>query len=293
MENNEIINRIKLMMIYDSKKTLTENRNLLNEETHEEIYNQIKKGNIHGLGTNEGELEKAIRMIQRTVKSWPEFEALDSFLMKKTGDYSTKRNLQQILNGEFESDDLDTVKIIADLLNQTPGVKCTFKTIENFFTTNSIVISQKSGGEDTSTKGNAGIKVNAGIKGNAGINWTTAPTIEEAKTGKYIKYGMSGDSVVEIQTKLNEKGGYKLETKTKKFGTNTKNALIVFQKKNNITPAQGVFGPKTWRVLFAQPNADVETSNQQKQEKPILQNPLNTPKGFSDYKLNNTSQPTA
>jgi peptidoglycan hydrolase-like protein with peptidoglycan-binding domain len=61
---------------------------------------------------------------------------------------------------------------------------------------------------------------------------------------------MSGDSVVEIQTKLNEKGGYNLETKTKKFGTNTKNALIDFQNKNNITPAQGVFGPKTWRVLF-------------------------------------------
>ena len=84
-----------------------------------------------------------------------------------------------------------------------------------------------------------------------------------------------------------------METKTKKFGTNTKNALIDFQKKNNITPSKGVFGPLTWRVLFAQPNANVETPNQQPQEKPILQNPMNQTKGFSDYNLNNTSQQTA
>ena len=81
------------------------------------------------------------------------------------------------------------------------------------------------------------------------FTWVTSPTIEEAKNGKYIKYGMSGDSVSELQTKLNNVGNYGLVV-DKKFGTKTKNALIDFQKKNNITPAKGIFGPKTWRVLF-------------------------------------------
>jgi hypothetical protein len=292
MESNEIINRIKLMMNYDSKKTLTENKSFLKEESYSEIAQKFRDGQGSVFGTDEGDLEYGARMVQRTITSWPEFIKLDDEIKKSNGG----KNLQDLLNSELRTDDIETVKVIVDLLNKTAGLSADYKEYtakdgRKYFKENSITIIQKSGGENTSSKDKAG------IKGNAGINWTTAPTIEDAKSAssnnKYIKYGMSGNSVVEIQTKLNEKGGYNLETKTKKFGTNTKNALIDFQKNNNITPAQGVFGPKTWRVLFApQPNANVETSNQQKQEKPILQNPMNTTKGFSDYELNNTSQPT-
>ena len=240
-------------------------------------------------------------MIQRTVTSWLNFQELDGEIKKRTG-----RTLQELLNNELGNRDLETVKVIVDLLNQTPGLSASYKTYKDkyntksYYTDDSITITQKSGGETATDYEKARkayeAKQATNSKGNAGkteFNWITAPTIENAKNGKYIKYGMSGDSVVEIQTKLNEKGGYKLETKTKKFGANTKNALIDFQKKNNITPSEGVFGPLTWKVLFAQPNDDVEKPNQPEQEKPILQNPMNQTKGFSDYKLNNTSQPTA
>jgi hypothetical protein len=149
----ESLNRIKLMMKYDSSKTLSENRSFLNEETYDEIYDKLKDARIHAQGTDESELEKAIRMIQRTVKSWPEFEALDSFLMKKTKGYGTQRNLQQILNNEMDGTqrDLKTVVTIANLMNSIPGVFMTYTTSTDSdgakrFKTNSIIIKQRAAG---------------------------------------------------------------------------------------------------------------------------------------------------
>jgi len=285
MENNEIINRIKLMMNYDSKKTLTENVDLVVEYT--EKPNEVTAGKLFRasnttFGTDENKFLEALRGIT-TLK---DFSDVQNILNTK---YNVS-SISKLINDEFGKDDHAWIENFKLYLNKIPGVTASYEFLypnssgdiwSKGYKENSFVI--KATGQ-TNPKDNAG---------KPKFNWITAPTIDDAKNGKYIKYGMIGDSVVAIQTKLNEKGGYKLETKTKKFGTNTKNALIDFQKNNNITPAQGVFGPKTWRVLFAQPNADVETSNQQKQEKPILQNPMNTPKGFSDYNLNNTSQPTA
>ena len=61
------------------------------------------------------------------------------------------------------------------------------------------------------------------------------------------KYGSSGDEVVKIQQKLSELGYYN-GTIDGRFGTNTKKAVIAFQKDNNLS-ADGIVGDKTLTAL--------------------------------------------
>lgn len=61
------------------------------------------------------------------------------------------------------------------------------------------------------------------------------------------KYGSTGDEVIAIQKKLNELGYYNGSIDGS-FGTNTKKAVIAFQKDNNLS-ADGVVGDKTLEAL--------------------------------------------
>lgn len=61
------------------------------------------------------------------------------------------------------------------------------------------------------------------------------------------KYGSSGDEVIEIQQKLSELGYY-YGNIDGKFGSNTKKAVIQFQKDNNLS-ADGIVGIKTLEAL--------------------------------------------
>lgn len=61
------------------------------------------------------------------------------------------------------------------------------------------------------------------------------------------KVGSRGSEVTQIQTNL-KKWGYYKGTVDGVFGTNTKNAVIAFQKKNGLT-ADGVAGSKTLAAL--------------------------------------------
>lgn len=61
------------------------------------------------------------------------------------------------------------------------------------------------------------------------------------------KYGSTGEEVTEIQQKLAELGYYDGSIDGK-FGTNTKSAIIEFQKDNNLT-ADGIAGDKTLEAL--------------------------------------------
>jgi peptidoglycan hydrolase-like protein with peptidoglycan-binding domain len=162
---------------------------------------------------------------------------------------------QDMINKEMENTNYDDIEEIAKELRRI-GYKVYWsndvsngKTKPNTYKTGSFIMSSAYAPQ---TKKQSQVVVDKGKKDELNknnFNWVAAPTIEDAKNGKYIKYSMSGDSVGELQNKLNEKGNYNLVI-DKKFGASTKNALIDFQKKNNITPAQGVFGPKTWMVLF-------------------------------------------
>ena len=280
MENEDLLKRIKLMMNYDSKKTLTENREILNEDLNDRFAKILSDASA-GTGTNPAEIIGVLKQIKNMNQFLDvEKKFVQIYPYKNEGIYG----FRDMINKEMDSNNYDDVEEIAKELRRI-GYKVYYsntvvngKTTTGTYNPGSFVMSsayvpQTQKQTQTNLKGNAG---------KPKFNWTTAPTIEEAKNGKYIKHGMSGDSVVEIQTKLNEKGGYNLETKTKKFGTNTKNALIDFQKKNNITPSKGVFGPLTWRVLFTSPNANIEKLPQTRQEEPKITGTIQNVSGVMD-----------
>lgn len=72
-------------------------------------------------------------------------------------------------------------------------------------------------------------------------------------TSALSKYGSRGDEVINIQTKL-QKGGYYSGKIDGIFGSETKNALIQFQKDNGLD-ADGIAGTKTLKALGITPDS--------------------------------------
>lgn len=104
-----------------------------------------------------------------------------------------------------------------------------------------------------------------GKNGNGQFNWTDYKTysydvlvftdipndlIEKAKNTQFLftknlKLGMTDSEVSKLQERLKLEGFYTYPQITGYFGPVTKEALIKYQKANNITPAEGYFGPIT------------------------------------------------
>jgi len=87
------------------------------------------------------------------------------------------------------------------------------------------------------------------------IQWTQAPTEEEVKTGKkVVKSGMKGDFVKKLQQQLKSLG-FDPKGTDGKFGKNTKNAVVEFQKQSGLK-ADGVVGVDTYKVIFFEPGTE-------------------------------------
>ncbi len=88
-----------------------------------------------------------------------------------------------------------------------------------------------------------------------------APTIGEAALGdRTLSEGMSHSDVKELQDVLKGKGYFTYHTSTGYFGTITKDALIRFQRENNL-PATGIADAATVRALQAQSRQVSTASN--------------------------------
>jgi hypothetical protein len=87
---------------------------------------------------------------------------------------------------------------------------------------------------------------------NTPFNWVQAPTEEEVKSGKKVlKSGMKGDFVIKVQEQLKSLG-FDPKGTDGKFGKNTKNAVIGFQREVGLKPDDGVVGVDTYKVIFRQ-----------------------------------------
>lgn len=78
------------------------------------------------------------------------------------------------------------------------------------------------------------------------IDWIRAITVKEEYVGP--GYYTSGDPVKTVQKALNERG-FNAGAEDGIYGTNTKNAIIRFQKSKNLV-ADGIVGPSTWKLLM-------------------------------------------
>lgn len=84
------------------------------------------------------------------------------------------------------------------------------------------------------------------------IQWIQAPSESDIAQGKQmLKMGMEGDSVAKIQQEL------KLTPVDSKFGKNTYNAVVKFQKSKGLKP-DGIVGKDTYRELMVGVTPDME-----------------------------------
>lgn len=96
-------------------------------------------------------------------------------------------------------------------------------------------------------------------KSKVGFTWIISPTCDEVKSGdEEINKGMKGACVSAIQKKLNDVNNAGLEIDDK-FGKLTEGAVIDFQTKNKISPANGVVTKQTYEKLFKTEDLNVLT----------------------------------
>lgn len=111
----EALQRVKLMMKYDSTKTLNENFILLEQSEIEKIGGKIWSASYAGgFGTFEDELVNSVLKIKTAQDFWK----INEFLKSKS-----KKDFEQLINDELGSDDANYVKQIADHLTKKLGIE--------------------------------------------------------------------------------------------------------------------------------------------------------------------------
>jgi hypothetical protein len=125
-EGKEALERTLLMMKYDMKKTLTENVEVVSEQENVggnpedlQIAIKIRKATTDVLGTDESAFEEALTLI----KDKAQYDRVNALMPK----YTRYKNIQDALNNEFETDNLEEVIKLKDLLSKK-GVNLTYKT---------------------------------------------------------------------------------------------------------------------------------------------------------------------
>jgi len=125
-EGKEALERTLLMMKYDMKKTLTENVEVVSEQENVggnpedlQIAIKIRKATTDVFGTDESAFEEALTLI----KDKAQYDRVNALMPK----YTRYKNIQDALNNEFETDNLEEVIKLKDLLSKK-GVNLTYKT---------------------------------------------------------------------------------------------------------------------------------------------------------------------
>ena len=125
-EGKEALERTLLMMKYDMKKTLTENVEVVSEQENVggnpedlQIAIKIRKATTDVFGTNESAFEEALTLI----KDKAQYDRVNALMPK----YTKYKNIQDALNNEFETDNLEEVIKLKDVLSKR-GVNLTYKT---------------------------------------------------------------------------------------------------------------------------------------------------------------------
>jgi hypothetical protein len=136
----EILESIRLRMIYSTSKTLNENLKVIKEQEsdeNQEILELLSDGAIGWFGTRTNSLISAIDKI-RDANHYKQIESEMNKNLIRYGDY---KSIESMLNGELESDNLSVVKEIQSKL-KSKGINLTFdQDGYSLFEPNSIKIS--------------------------------------------------------------------------------------------------------------------------------------------------------
>jgi len=133
---SEDIESIIYMMNYDTRKTLTENREILNEQQQyppfpiklnptkvdDSIATEIAMS-VNMIGTNLPNLIAGIKKI----KDVQTFYNVQSLIKKSTSSEDSYKDFTALINGELERDNSVEVKTISNYFNSIPGIFSSFK----------------------------------------------------------------------------------------------------------------------------------------------------------------------
>lgn len=126
-EANEALQRTLLMMNYDMKKTLSENVEVVSEQENvggnaedQQIAIKLKKATVDAAGTDEEGIETALGMI----KDKAQYDRVNALIPSYVRGY---KNIQDMLNGEYETDNLEDVVKIKNVLSKI-GIDLKYKT---------------------------------------------------------------------------------------------------------------------------------------------------------------------
>jgi peptidoglycan hydrolase-like protein with peptidoglycan-binding domain len=238
-EGNAALERVLLMMNYDMKKTLKENKGLVNEQDVPKGYLNIVGAAEGGFGTDENRLVRGFQELE----SAEDFANLNRWYKAKWG-----REIPYLLRKELGMGDAETAKQIADHLAKI-GMKMTYSITANRkgVVSDSIKISyvkqpqKKEEPKKTEPKK---------------PSWVKAPVENDVKTGKKVlKSGMAGEFVKKVQQTLNDiasKEGNSNVAVGKVdgyFGNKTMKGLQNFQISAGLK-GDGVLGKDTYSILF-------------------------------------------
>ena len=238
-EGNAALERVLLMMNYDMKKTLKENKGLVNEQDVPKGYLNIVGAAEGGFGTDEDRLVKGFQELE----SAEDFANLNRWYKAKWG-----REIPYLLRKELGFGDAETAKQIADHLSKI-GMKMTYTVAadKRGVVSDTIKISyvkqpqKKEEPKKTEPKK---------------PSWVKAPVENDVKVGKKVlKSGMAGEFVKKVQQTLNDiasKEGNSNVAVGKVdgyFGNKTMKGLQNFQISAGLK-GDGVLGKDTYSILF-------------------------------------------
>ena len=235
-----------ILSLYE-REVKTEFKSVLYEQATTSIKDRAKASGINdpayylaaqtsqSAGTN----EKVIATVFNLVKSPNDYRELDTDFVK-----FQNQTIQTMLNIEMEKDNLADVKDYAAILGKA-GVKLTYQVKTDDYgnqdlKTGSIKIDYMLDPQKPQQNTNPKTNQNTNPKTHQQTStFVQAPTFQEACQGtKIIQYGMKGESVGQVQTIIGLTGA----KNDKKFGNETRQTLMNWQKKNGVTPVSGKFG---------------------------------------------------
>jgi len=246
-EANEALKRTLLMMNYDMKKTLTENVEVVSEQENVggnpedlKIAIKLRKATTDVLGTDESAIADALNLI----KDKAQYDRVNALMPK----YTRYKNIQDALNNEFETDNLEEVVNLKDVLSKK-GINLTYKTYVDMgsgdtrYKYKSIVISGGNVTPDTnktSSTTSSSIDNLKKLTSGEDSNVNKIPSlkvkypnsiIQYANNGRYFQYGVDGKT-------LTQKGSWKIENnKIVKVQDGTGKKEVVSQQNKTSIPA--------------------------------------------------------
>lgn len=209
-EANEALKRTLLMMNYDMKKTLSENVEVISEQSmsNQDICNLMYNGAHGSLGTKEDVLIKAFS----NIKNVQQFREVD----KCYGSSGKESSLKDMLNAEMDSTDTTTIELIKNSL-ASAGIYLTYKEDTDeygtpFFVEGSINISDVKPTKTTADMDTLRTYLSSNSKKVEDSTVNGVPTIRATYPNSMVDYANNGRFYqFTLSGVLTRKGNWKME----------------------------------------------------------------------------------